>query len=428
MPLTPPGYRPRIMEDSLRAHLEAFGAVEVRGPKWCGKTWLSLSQANSAIRLDDAPARSMAQLDARLALKGDAPHLVDEWQEVPAVWDATRRAIDDAGSCGLFLLTGSSAPSMDKVSHSGADRIARLRMEPMTLFEQGLSSGDASLEKLLLNPDAPAFARSELGMEDLVASICRGGWPAAQDRPAALHDLVVSQYVEALCDSAAQRADLDPVALRRILYALARNDGSSASVETLARDSLRGEEPTGTDRTTLTRYLDYLEQNYLIRNLGGWDAPVKARARTRTRPKRYLVDPSLTASVLGYDPGRLLLDRQLLGILFESMCVRDLAAYLASSPALHQPRLFYYRDSYGLEVDVVIELLGGRWAAIEIKLDVAKADEAASNLLRLKSKVAANPMAQNTEPAFLGVVSANAPYFFRRPDGVYVIPVGCLGR
>lgn len=428
MTLTPPGYRPRIMEDSLRMHLEAFGAVEVRGPKWCGKTWMSLSQANSAIRLDDPAARSMVELDATLALRGEAPHLVDEWQEVPAVWDATRRAVDEAGACGMYLLTGSSAPAMDRVSHSGAGRIARLRMEPMTLYEQGLSTGEASLERLLLDPEDQPFSPSALKIEDLAASICRGGWPAAQDRPAALQDLVVSQYVEALCESVAQRAALDPALMRRLLFALARTDGGAASVETLARDSMHGEDPTSSDRATVARYLGYLEQNYLLRNLGGWDAPVKARARTRTRPKRYLVDPSLTASVLGYDPARLLLDRQLLGVLFESLCVRDLSAYLASSTSLRQPNLFYYRDSYGLEVDVVIELLGGRWAAIEVKLDVAKADEASANLLRLRDKVAANPLEQNAEPAFLGVVAANAPYFFRRPDGVYVIPVGCLGR
>lgn len=428
MPLTPPGYRHRIMEDSLRMHLSAFGAVEVRGPKWCGKTWLSLSQASSVIRLDEPSARSMVELDANLALKGDVPHLVDEWQEVPSVWDATRRAVDDAGTCGMFLLTGSSAPNMDKVTHSGAGRIARLRMEPMTLVEQGLSSGAVSLERLLLDPAEPPFAQSELKLEDLVSSICRGGWPAAQDRPAALQDLVVSQYIEALCDSAAQKTDLSPVLMRRILYALARNDGGAASIETLARDSASGEDPTSASRETVMSYLDYLGQNYLVRNLGGWDAPVKARARTRTRPKRYLVDPSLTASILGYDPARLLLDRQLLGILFESLCLRDLAAYLAASTRLRQPHLFYYRDSYGLEVDVIIELLGGRWAACEIKLDVAKADEAAANLLRLRDKVAANPLAQNASPAFLGVIAANAPYFFRRPDGVYVIPIGCLGK
>lgn len=428
MPLTQPGYRRRIMEDSLRQHLEAFGAVEVRGPKWCGKTWMSLSQANSVIRLDDQDVRSMVELDVRLALRGDEPHLVDEWQEVPSVWDATRRAVDDAGRCGMFLLTGSSAPSMDKVAHSGAGRIARLRMEPMTLFEQGLSSGEASVERLLLDPDASPFAQAKLGLENLVASICRGGWPAAQNRPVELQDLIASQYVEALCDSVAQKTELDPAFMRRVLYALARNDGGAASIETLARDSLRGEDPTSADRATVTRYLDYLEQNYLVRNIGGWDAPVKARARTRTRPKRYLVDPSLTASILGYDTPRLLLDRQLLGILFESMCIRDLAAYLAASTKLRQPRLFYYRDSYGLEVDVVIELLGGRWAAVEIKLDVAKMDEAAENLLRLRDKIAANPLAQNPEPAFLGVITANAPYFFCRPDGVYVIPIGCLGR
>ncbi len=428
MTLVQPGYRPRIMEDSLRLHLAAFGAVEVRGPKWCGKTWLSLSQANSVTKLDDPAVREAVQLDARLALHGSEPHLVDEWQEVPAVWDATRRAVDEAaGACGRFLLTGSSTPAMDKVTHSGAGRIARLRMEPMTLVEQGLSNGAASIERLFAG-DSDLSAQSDLTLSDLVASLCRGGWPAALDKPEALQGLVVSQYIEAVVDAASRREDLDPVLMRRVLYALARNDGAAASTETLARDSLRGEEPTSADRTNVARHISYLEQNYLLRGLSGWEAPVKSRARTRTRPKRYLVDPSLTASLLGYDAERLLWDRQLLGILFESMCMRDLSAYLGASTALRQPSLFYYRDAYGLEVDAVIELAQGRWAALEIKLDVAKADAAAASLLRLRDKVAANPMAQNPEPAFLGVIAANAPFFFRRPDGVYVIPAGCLGR
>ncbi len=428
MPLTPLGYRHRLMEDSLKLHLKAFGAVEVRGPKWCGKTWMSLSQANSVTKLDDPVIRESVELDARLALRGDEPHLVDEWQEVPAVWDATRRAVDErAGACGRFLLTGSSAPNMDKVSHSGAGRIARLRMEPMTLVEQGLSNGEASLEKLFAGEEIPS-AQSGLSLPTLVASLCRGGWPAAVDKPEELQGILVEQYIEALIDGVAKRDDLDPAYMRRVLYSLARNDGASASIETLARDASRGEQLASSDRANTSNCLSYLEDNYLLRSLGGWDAPVKSRARTRTRPKRYLVDPSLTAALLGYDSERLLWDRQLLGILFESMCIRDLSAYLSASTALRQPRLFYYRDAYGLEVDAVIELAQGRWAALEIKLDVDKADKAAESLLRLSSKVAANPMAQNPEPTFLAVIAANAPYFFRRPDGVYVIPAGCLGR
>ena len=428
MSLTPDGYCPRIMEGKLAMYLSAFGAVEVRGPKWCGKTWLSLSQAGSVTGLDDPAVRASVEIDPGLALRGEPPHLVDEWQEVPAVWDATRRAVDEkAGACGRFLLTGSSAPAMEKVAHSGAGRIARLRMEPMTLVEQGLSTGEASLEKLFAGKE-PLSAQSNLDFTDLVASLCRGGWPAAQNRPEELRSLVVEQYLEAFSESVVQKSRLDPVFMRRVLRALARNDGANASVETLARDAVQGEEPTSGDRAEVLRHLSYLEQNYLLRNLAGWDAPVKSRARVRMRPKRYLVDPSLTASLLGYDAKRLLWDGQLLGILFESLCIRDLSAYLEASTSLRQPGLFYYRDAYGLEVDAIIELAGGKWAAIEIKLDVAKADDAAAHLLRLREKVAANPKARNPEPAFLGVVAANAPYFLRRPDGVYVIPVGCLGK
>ena len=364
MPLTPPGYRPRIIEKSLALHLGAFGAVEVRGPKWCGKTWLSLSQANSVARLDDASVRGAAELDPGLVLQGDEPHLIDEWQEVPPVWDAVRRAVDEgAGRCGRFLLTGSSTPAMDRVVHSGAGRIARLRMEPMTLFEQGISNGAASISALMRGEDVPA-AQSRASLGDVVESLCRGGWPAVQERPAMLAGLVPSQYIEALCDGADEKEGLDASYMRWMLYALARNDGGAASLETIARDTSQGEDPTSADRAAVARYLDYLEKNYLVRNLGGWEAPVKARARTRMRPKRYLVDPSLSAALLGCDADRLLFERQQLGALFESLCLRDLSAYLEASTELRQPSLYYYRDSYGLEVDAVIEVLGGRWGLL----------------------------------------------------------------
>ena len=433
MSLTPSGYRSRLMEDKLKFYLEAFGAVEVRGPRWCGKTWMSLSVANSVTKLDDPAVRESVELDARLALHGQTPHLVDEWQEVPAVWDATRRAVDEsAGDCGRFLLTGSSAPNMDKVAHSGAGRIARLRMEPMTLFELGLSSGTVSLESLLCG-DKVETAQSDLDFQDLVDALCQGGWPAAIGKSKKYQSVITKQYLDAFLDSvssrsASDRDNLDSAYMRRILYALARNDGGSASIDTLTRDAMNGEDFSSNDRATTNRYLSFVEENYMLRSLRGWDAPVKSRARTRTRPKRYLVDPSLTASLLGYDAERLLLDRQLLGILFENMCIRDLSVYLNASTSLQDPQLFYYRDSYGLEVDVIIETVAGKWAALEVKLDVAKADDAATNLLRLRDKVASNPLAQNPEPAFLGIIVANAPYFFQRPDGVYVIPVGCLGR
>ena len=272
MSLTPPGYRPRIIEKSLALHLGAFGAVEVRGPKWCGKTWLSLSQANSVARLDDASVRGAAELDPGLVLQGDEPHLIDEWQEVPPVWDAVRRAVDEgAGRCGRFLLTGSSTPAMDRVVHSGAGRIARLRMEPMTLFEQGISNGAASISALMRGEDVPA-AQSRASLGDVVESLCRGGWPAVQERPAMLAGLVPSQYIEALCDGADEKEGLDASYMRWMLYALARNDGGAASLETIARDTSQGEDPTSADRAAVARYLDYLEKNSLVRNLGGWGA------------------------------------------------------------------------------------------------------------------------------------------------------------
>lgn len=432
MTLRPDGYLPRLMEAPLRAYMGMYGGVEVRGPRWCGKTWLALTQAESVVHLDRKAERAPVELQPSIALAGTQPRLIDEWQEVPSVWDEVRGAIDESGSKpGQYLLTGSSTPYKDEVSHSGTGRIALLDMGPMTLFEQGLSDGTVSLEGLFSrDPAACQPHEAAVDIEALAASICRGGWPAAVARPETVPGLTASQYIGSTCEAAYQKNGIDPADMRRAFVALARNDGTAASAKTLLADA---QEPLSADGdrgrgSVFEKCYSYLRQSYLIRELNGWDAPVKARARVRTKPKRYIVDPSLTAALMGFDAERLLGERQMFGLLFESLCLRDIACYLASSTTLLGPQLHYYRDDYGLEVDIVIELLGGRWAAIEVKLDAAKAGEAAANLIRLRDKVATNPAAQTRPPSFLAVLTANSPFFYQRPDGVYVIPVTCLGK
>lgn len=429
MSLKPNGYLPRLMEAPLSAYLGMYGGVEIRGPRWCGKTWLSLTFAESVIHLDRNAERAPVELQPSIALAGEKPHLIDEWQEIPAVWDEVRGAIDASGSIpGQYLLTGSSTPHKDEVVHSGTGRIALLDMGPMTLYEQGLSNGRASLEALFLEHEKTLeVASAKVDIREIAALVCRGGWPAVVARANQSPSLVAAQYIETTCEAAYRKEGLDPAAVQRALVALARNDGTPAALRTLESDFAGGQMP-GPGGSSFERCYSYIRQSYLVRELTGWDAPVKSRARVRTKPKRYIVDPSLTAALLGYDADRLLADRQMFGILFESLCMRDLSCYLASSTTLLGPRLHYYRDDYGLEIDAIIELLGGRWAAVEIKLDVAKADEAASNLLRLKDKVASNPAAQTRPPSFLAVLTANSPFFYQRPDGVYVIPITCLGR
>lgn len=431
MPLTPEGYRPRLLEDKLARYLEAFGAVEVRGPKWCGKTWLSLSRAESVAHLDDETVRQAVDVNHRLALAGARPRLIDEWQEVPELWDAVRREVDASGSApGSFILTGSSRPrGKDKVHHSGAGRIARLNMRPLSLFESGLSDGSVSLESLFAGEDLEGRPAST-NLDELARSICTGGWPGSLGRSEQAARLISSQYIDALCDTTEDTASgrIDPVELRRVLVALARNDATTASSATLALDASLDEGDASPAGQRLGKYLSYLEQSYLLCTLHGWDAPVRARARVRTKPKRYLVDPSLSAALLGYDPDRLQWDAQMFGILFESLCLRDIAVYLEASTKLPSPTLWYYRDSYGLEVDAVVELADGRWAAFEVKLSSAKADKAATSLLRLRDKVLANPAARNREPAFLAILVGDSPFVYTRDDGVLVVPITYLGR
>ena len=430
MTLRPTGYKPRLVEDKLAFYLEIFGAVEIRGPKWCGKTWLALSQAESAVHLDDESSRAAVETNHRLALVGARPRLIDEWQDMPQLWDAVRHEVDATGSQpGSFILTGSSRPlGKEKARHSGAGRIARLDMTTLTLCERGLSDGSASLELLFAGERLEAKpVETDLGF--LATAICQGGWPGGLNKSERAAKAIPSQYLKALCDPSEElaREGIDPTILRRALIALARNEGNGASLATLEHDAAGADARFPQDGQVFARYLSYLEQSYLVRNVSGWDAPVRARARTRTKPKRYLADPSLSAALLGLDANRLQWDAQAFGMLFESLVLHDLSVYLEASEQLDSPALYYYRDSYGLEVDAVIELADGRWAAIEVKLNAVKADQAAENLLRLRRKVLENPAARNREPTFLAVVVGESPFLYQRDDGVHVIPATCLG-
>ena len=412
------GYRKRVAEETLDRYLEAFGAVEIRGPKWCGKTWLALSRAESQARLDDRATREAALIDGRVALSGARPHLIDEWQRVPGTRDLVRMAVDESS------LTGSSTPKKSSESHSGAGRIARMDLSTMTLLERGLSDGSVSLTSLFEGATIEPRA-VDVGLEQVASFTVRGGWPASlgmSDKAAAL---IPRQYVAAACDPEYLEDDIDADLLRRTLVALARNDGTEASVATLAADASAGEKAI--DANEMRRYLSYVMHSYLAYEVGGWEAPVKARARVRTKPKRYLCDPSIAAYLLGTDAHRLMSDTQTLGTLFESLCMHDLIAYANAACELDIAGVHYYRDSYGLEADAVIELTDGRWAALEIKLGANKVDKARESLLRLARKVAENPAARNPEPAFLAVITGVSTLATTVAEGLHVIPVTCLG-
>lgn len=429
MSLKPEAYLPRLIDRALERRLRSFGAVEVAGPKFCGKTWSSLAQAESIIHLDDDETRQMVELDVKLALEGEKPHVIDEWQDVPRVWDAVRRSVDASGNKrGQYLLTGSSTVDKTKVSHSGAGRIATLYMRTMSLFESGDSTGRISFSGLF--DGAFETAPVEVDVRHLARVVCRGGWPAALDGDDAAIGDVAAQYLNALFTVSARKSGLDGRTARRVAISLARNCGRSATKKVLYADAF-GEDlsspVSGDVDYALDPYLTFFDDQYFIEEQAGWDAPIKSRSRVRSKPKRTFADPSLPASLLSMTPERLLRDTQTFGTLFEELCLRDVRAYAFAMGMIPDPAVYYYGDADGLEVDIIIELPDGRWAALEVKLSEAKVPDAEKSLLRLRNKVARNPAARNPEPEFMAVLVGKATFCRRLPSGVYVVPITELG-
>lgn len=419
----PEGYRPRLLDHVIEKQLGYFGALEICGTRWSGKSWTAAAFSNSVTRVDEQA--DLYNTDPGLALMGDQPHAIDEWQDAPGIWNRVRHEIDDsANRAGQYILTGSSTPPDVHGRHSGAGRIARLRMRTMTLHERGSSTGTVRLSRLF---DGDFTSRpSYLKLADYAKAICIGGWPALLDADEDQAREMVSQYLASLFDISMKGSGRDPRTARRIAASLARNVGTSAGLKVLAQDAADdGSSPLSEE--TVRGYLADFSRNYFIDELPGWDAPIRSKSRLRVKPKRYLDDPSMAAVLLHADSERLLQDGQLLGILFESLCIHDLSVYASMLPGAASVPLRYYADSDGLEVDAIIELADGRWAAIEVKLSEAKVGEAAKSLLRLREKIRRNPAAKNSDPSFMAVIVANAGFAWQRPDdGIYVMPLGVL--
>ncbi|MDR0853898.1 MAG: DUF4143 domain-containing protein [Clostridiales Family XIII bacterium] len=417
---------PRLVDRQIDKLLSAFGAVEIVGSRWCGKTWTAMAHGESIVHIDDPQTKAIAEADPLLILEGERPHIVDEWQEVPRIWDAARRSIDTEGEKGLFLLTGSSSLSKDEVTHSGAGRIARLRMRPMSLYESGESSGDVSLAGLFEGDFRPKAVSTDL--RDIAKFVCRGGWPGALSLSDELHIETATQYLDTLLTISVPKNGKNENIARKLLTSLARNLGQSVTHKTIAEDMGKGEEDSDSEYThyLIDTYLEMFEGQYFIENLKGWDAPIKSKSRLRTKPKRYFVDPSLTAATLSITPERLVQNMQLFGNLFEELCIRDLRTYAAAMPSALPEPLYYYRDSDDLEVDAIIELRDGRWGAIEIKLSEDKVEKATQNLIRLKNKILSNTGAQNSPPSFMAVIVGKTDFQRVTEDGIFVIPITSL--
>lgn len=424
--LKPHGYKARVYDDLLASALDIFGAVEVAGPMWCGKTWTSLAYGNSVIRLSRAAVREVVETDPASALMGDKPHVIDEWQDVPAVWDAVRDAVDESeNSSGSFILTGSSSLQKDAVGHSGAGRISKIRMNTMSLLETGESSGACSLAGLFEGRFEPQLVQQHVA--PLASILCRGGWPSLQDRPAESAAKYLDSYLDAVLDVNMAKKGVKSEEAWAVARSLARNVGTSVKLETVASDAF-GSPANEFDKRKASECIAALKALYIIDELAGWDAPIRSKSRLRTKPKYYFTDPSLAVALLQIDEERLIGDGQLFGMLFESLCVHDLAIYASTLDKAPASPLRYYRDADGLEVDAILELRDGRWAAFEIKLGENKVPEAAKNLNRLKRKISANPAARNPEPEFLAVLVGAAELArYDKENGVYVIPITMLG-
>ncbi|MBP5212300.1 MAG: ATP-binding protein [Pyramidobacter sp.] len=418
-------YRKRIVDAQIEKHLSVFGAVCVEGPKWCGKTWTSSFHANSEIYIGDPAGnyqnRRLAQMDPSLVLAGDAPRLIDEWQEVPPLWDAVRAAVDRTGQKGQFILTGSSTPNHKGILHSGAGRIARVRMRPMSLYESGDSGSEVSLLDII-NKRAPNVATGEVSLKRLAELIVRGGWPQNIGLPVEDAVLLPRQYIDAILNDDVFRLDgvkRDLTKMRRLLRSLARNESTTVSNKTLRRD-VQEIDGSDVDVDTISEYLDIFARLFLTDDQPPFSTSMRSSVRVKQAAKRHFCDPSLAAALLEATPEKLMNDLNTLGFLFESLVERDLKIYAES----HGGALYHYQDYKDKEIDAVVELPGGAWCAVEIKLGANEIEDAAQSLVRLKESFIQDKTARR--PAALCVVCGLSSAAYERPDGVYVVPPTAL--
>lgn len=427
----PEGYMPRVADAQIERYLKAFGAVEIAGTKWCGKTWSALMQGASVSYVDEN--LDLARADPSMMLIGDRPHVIDEWQRVPAIWDCVRHEVDRArGTRGAFILTGSSTPATRQgeqgPAHSGAGRIGRVRMSPMSLFESGESTGQVSLEGLFAGEFTPCVAeRDTLG---LVEAACRGGWPEAVDMEVDAAQLIAREYVTAALGVSIPALGLDPDIARRLASSLARNLGQAATYKTIINDMFGAEEnPLSViDEGRVRAYLDALKGMYIVEEVPGWAPPARDRKRFATKPKRYLADPSLACALLGMSPAALLADWQTFGLVFENMAVRDLSVYARALDLLDDVPVRYYRDDSGVEADAIVQLADGRWAAFEFKVSEDKVEKGVASLERMRRKVCENPRSQTRPPEFMAVITGVGEYAREVAEGIIAVPIRLLGK
>ena len=411
-------YYPRICDQVLSRKLQLTGATLVVGPKWCGKTETALQAARSVIYIQSDPQyKETGKLMPSLLLEGETPRLIDEWQEVPELWNAVRHSVDQRKKQGQFILTGSATPRDEVLAHSGIGRISRIQMRPMSLYESKESTGSVSL-KALFEGEQEIAAVSSMDIPQLAFSICRGGWPGAVTLPAG-SEMLAREYTDMLVEADIRNLDgveRNPHRVRQVLRSLARNISTLTTANTILED-VRANDITINERT-LDNYLNAMRRLFVVEDVPAWSPSVRSKTTIRTSVKRQLADPSIATAVMRVDTAGLLHDLNTFGFLFESLCTRDLRVYAQSNDG----EIFHYRDKDQLEIDLIISLNDGRWAAIEVKLGEHQADEAAANLIQLKNKVDTSRIG---EPSFLMVLTGGK-FAYQRKDGVMVVPLACL--
>lgn len=419
-------YMKRIYDRLLAERLEAKGAVLVEGAKWCGKTTTSCQIANSVLYMADPASREqnliLADAQPSALLQGDTPRLIDEWQTAPKIWDAVRFEVDQRDEFGQFILTGSSVPpKTSEISHTGTGRIARVRMRPMSLYESGDSSGAVSLGALFSGMQLPV-AQAGATIEQLAFLLCRGGWPRAVGRSRRVALQQARDYVDSVAESDISRVDgvkRDPYLTKRLLRSYARMESSQAQISQIGRELAAGD-VNGPTPKTVQSYLKALRQIFVIEDMPAWNPNLRSKTAIRSTDTRHFVDPSLATAALGIDPEGAVEDIETFGLLFESLCVRDLRIYADALDG----EVFHYRDRSGLECDAVIHLRNGHYGLIEVKLGGDRlVNEGAKNLLKLAQLIDTQSM---PAPSFLIVLTGTGAYSLTRPDGVMVVPINVL--
>ena len=419
-------YKPRIADKLLAENLMAFGAVCVEGPMWCGKTSTAIRQCKSACMIadpsDNFATRRQVSLDINFAFaNASTPHLIDEWQEFPALWDATKYRVDRQRGCGQIILTGSSTPPEKGVLHSGAGRIANLRMRPMSLWESGMSEGKVSLEAVCKGEDIGVVPNRRPELSEIVEYVVRGGWPGSLGLPLRAAARIPVAYTNRLLDRNLPELDgipRDRHKIELLLRSLARNESAATSIASIRRDISAGDR-VEIDERTLSTYLNAFNRLFVTENIRPFAPSLRSGIRIKQAEKRHFCDPSLAVALLKATPARLERDLLTLGFLFESLVLRDLLCYTESFDA----SLYHYQDYNDREIDAVVEMPDGEWTAVEVKLGVNQEESAAKHLLDIQCRIAEKG---GHPPRSLAIIVGLSNAAYRRRDGVYVLPITTL--